>query len=149
MNDKLKLQSDIDVDGVTIENLELKVNRDFDASKGPLNFNIELSQKIGLSEDETHGFSRLTAFISSQDKENSPYSLTLTVQGEFSLKDEERIDEFKHYLAKESASILLPYIREIVGSLTARTVFPALTIPFYEPHMRASTLAEEGPVKQS
>lgn len=69
-----------------------------------------------------------------QDKNNSsPFSLNISISGEFKMKEwekEENIESMKY----DTAAIIFPYLRSAVTNITAIANFPPYVMPTINPH---------------
>ena len=59
----------------------------------------------------------------------APFVLSVTYEGSFSVADDEAVETLRRFARYNAPGMLLPYVRELISAVTARTNIGTLVLP--------------------
>lgn len=121
----MEINTGISFIGVTLTELDFKLNKNFKLPKDGIPVDIEFKQKNSFSSDKKTLNVLLTAILF-QKTENQPFVMKVSVEGIFLGNDSESLQKFSKVHAPAH---LFPFIREIIGNTTLKANIPPLLLP--------------------
>lgn len=121
----MEINTGISFKGVTLTELDFKLNKNFKLPKGGIPVDIEFKQKNFFSSDKKTLNVLLTAILF-QKKTNQPFVMKVSIEGTFTGKDYTELEKFSKVHAPAH---LFPFIREIIGNTTLKANIPPLLLP--------------------
>ncbi|MBR4309108.1 MAG: protein-export chaperone SecB [Oscillospiraceae bacterium] len=122
-------QSFLQFEDYDVEEMFFKSSRD---SQNLQEFEIRPDFQQEITKCSENRFSvRLTIDISSVDARPIPFELKVSLVGHFFICDDEDVPEDirNHVIKKNTLTILFPFLRATVASLTATANIPSLILP--------------------
>lgn len=117
--------------GYNINEINFKLNPEYDASEQEVNVNLEFDSSMNINNDEIT--INLSANIFNQNDFNnkkSPFFLKITISGLFIIEKFDIQNELHKNLAeKNTLAILFPYLRSVITSTTSNANISPLIIP--------------------
>ena len=121
----MEINTGINFIGITLTELDFKLNKNFKLPKGGIPVDVEFKQKNSFSPDKKTLNVLLTAILF-QKKTNQPFVMKVSVEGTFTGKDYKELEKFSKVHAPAH---LFPFIREIIGNTTLKANIPPLLLP--------------------
>ncbi len=114
----------------SVEEINYKKNGLYKNNKNGINLIPKIKVKNNFDDDKI--MVTITINIGSLDNENSPFTLNVSVTGDFVYHSEEDRDDVgvDTLVHKNAVAILFPYVRTVVSSITKESNdYPALILP--------------------
>ncbi len=111
--------------GVSLTELNFKLNRNFKPPKDGIPIDIIFKTKNSFSQDKKALNVTLTATLFEKTK-NKPFMMKASVEGTFTSND---VKELKKFSKIHAPAHLFPFIREIIGTTTMKANIPPLLLP--------------------
>lgn len=111
-----KIVRDLEHFEASKQRLGIGIERGYSRKKGSNNFNVLLTCEITSPDDGV------------EDDHSLPFKLTVTIVGSFEYfgSDDSEVD---HFLRKDAAVILFPYLRSSVSNVISMAGFPQIVLP--------------------
>jgi preprotein translocase subunit SecB len=121
----LGIDTGINFVGISLTELNFKLNRKFKLPKDGIPIDIIFKTKNSFSQDKKALNVTLTATLFEKTK-NKPFMMKVSVEGIFKARDYKELQKFSKVHAPAH---LFPFIREIIGTTTMRANIPPLLLP--------------------
>ncbi len=118
----------VNLNEINLIDLEFKENPSFKETANQINvaFRIGIKHKLIKRNLLCLTNQRVIVF---PELEISPFSLTVEMQGTFSVEKEEELDDLEEFCKLSAPSVMFPYIRSIISDLTSKSAYPTLDLP--------------------
>lgn len=120
------------IDGIYLHNISFSINPEFNVSS-------ESSlPDFGLSVEASHNkvsekklILKISVDIVFEEvkEKDAPLNLHICMIGKFSTLEDVSSEDIEQFIRVNGPAIMFPYFREMISSVTARSVFPTLMIP--------------------
>jgi len=121
----LGIDTGINFVGISLTELNFKLNTNFKPPKDGISVDIIFKTKNSFSQDKKTLKVTLTATLFERTK-NKPFMMKVSVEGIFKAKDYKELQKFSKVHAPAH---LFPFIREVVGNTTMKANIPPLLLP--------------------
>jgi preprotein translocase subunit SecB len=102
----------------------------------PIAEKVDIRTSVGPYDVETGCIQVFVMALADTKESPLPYDLRVSVVGEFHVEDENKLgfplEKLPLWAQRNGAAILLPFLRELVFSITKRTGFGPLMLPLVE-----------------
>ena len=128
---KSSIKSVLEFKNYIVKNIDLKLNEDFDNEGEAISLDLNVGRQIEYIAipEGTKILTGLNIKIFDKAKENNyPYELEVSIVGEFFTKNTNEA-EVKLFAELNSVTILFPYLRALVSTITTNANLPTLVLP--------------------
>ena len=119
----------INIDKCVLEKVLFEVDPQFIVPKGGVTVGFNIGTDSHMDESEMSLKSVLKVDINFQDTDSPPVKLHITYAGYFSITDKMNIENLKNFSEMNSIAYLVPFVREIISSLTLKAGHPPILLP--------------------
>ena len=121
-------QPGISFEKIVFEKVNLKVNPEisFEDEELSLGQNFQVDR---IFDSSKRNLKLTLKIIVSFGVKSPPMDISATATGYFSIDKATPVENLEKYGDVQAASLLMPFIREMIANLTSRTIYPPILIP--------------------
>lgn len=139
------IMSSFRFDDYKIDFINFNLNKEF-KDENEMEVDFELRVGVNISDDSKQAEVNLELDVYSNDLEEAPFKLTVSITGWFSTDDDIEEDKYIQFCKVNATAILFPYLRSAVTDITKIAGVQPLVLPLVNVYNLIKNDEENKPV---
>lgn len=127
---KKEVFSKINFEKYLIQKTIFEINDEYKSTNQQLELDLEINNEIEIDEENSIALIKINCLVFKDSKKNNfPFTLEVSIVGFFEYETKSSIEEIFDLLEINGSSILFPYLRSYITTITSNAGIPPLIIP--------------------